>query len=133
MFQQSTPEIRNKLSLDLFLKYPHVLVTYVGDLKGHVDRILDEQGLKRHVAMSLPFYLAVPAIIASTDMIATISDRVARLLPWPGVRSFPIPLDYAGYNETMIWHRRNDGDPGHSWLRKIIDAESEKLTNGPET
>jgi DNA-binding transcriptional LysR family regulator len=121
------PEIRDELTLDLFLKYPHVLITYVGDLKGHVDRLLDEQGLKRHVAMSLPFYLSVPAIVAKTDMITTISERVVRLLPWPGVRSFPVPLDYSGYNETMLWHRRNDGDPGHSWLRRVITVESEKL------
>jgi DNA-binding transcriptional LysR family regulator len=77
--------------------------------------------------MSLPFYLSVPAIIAATDMITTISERVASLLPWPGVHSFPIPLDYSGYNETMLWHRRNDGDAGHGWLRRIISAESEKL------
>jgi DNA-binding transcriptional LysR family regulator len=121
------PEIRDELTLELFLKYPHLLVTHVGDLKGYLDRLLDELGLRRHVAMSLPFCLAAPVIIAGTDMITTLPDRVARMLSWAGVRSFPVPLDYSGYNETMLWHRRNDGDPGHVWLRQLISAESARL------
>ena len=123
----SHPEIRETLTLDLYLKYPHLLVTHVGDLKGYVDRLLDERGLKRHIAMSLPFHLSVPALVAETDMITTVSERVLRLAPWPGVRSFPVPVDYSGYNETMLWHRRNDGDPGHAWLRRVISAASEVL------
>lgn len=127
LVSENHPEIREELTLDLFLKYPHLLITHVGDLKGYLDRLLDERGLRRHVAASLPYFLAAPAIIARTDMIITLSERVVRLLPWPGVRSFPVPLDYHGYNETMLWHRRNDGDPGHAWLRRLIASESERL------
>ncbi|TIW31610.1 MAG: hypothetical protein E5V71_21125, partial [Mesorhizobium sp.] len=83
------PEIRDAMTLELFLKYPHLLVTHVGDLKGYIDRLLDDRGLKRTVAMSLPYALAVPAIIAQTDMICTLSANVIRLTNWPRVRSFP--------------------------------------------
>ncbi|MER9594707.1 LysR family transcriptional regulator [Mesorhizobium sp. M0244] len=85
------PEIRDGLTLELFLKYPHLLVTHVGDLKGYIDRLLDDRGLKRTVAMSLPYALAVPAIIADTDMICTLSANVIRLADWPRVRSFRYP------------------------------------------
>lgn len=120
-------EIRNRLTLALFLKYPHLLVTHVGDLKGTVDRLLDERGLKRQVAMSLPYHLAVPAMIADTDMIATLSERVARHWQWPGVRTFPVPIAFPRFRETMLWHRRNDSDPGHAWLRNLILAASRML------
>lgn len=120
-------EIRNRLTLALFLKYPHLLVTHVGDLKGTVDRLLDERGLKRQVAMSLPYHLAVPAMIADTDMIATVSERVAGRWDWPGVRTFPVPIAFPPFHETMLWHRRNDNDPGHAWLRTLILAASRML------
>jgi DNA-binding transcriptional LysR family regulator len=121
------PEIRRKLTLDLFLKYPHVLITHVGDLKGAIDRLLDERGLKRQVTLSLPYHLAVPELIAETDMIATLSERVVRRFAWPGVRTFPPPLDYPEFRETLLWHRRNDNDPAHAWLRSVIFAASEEL------
>jgi DNA-binding transcriptional LysR family regulator len=85
-----------------------------------VDRLLDERALKRQVAMSLPYHLAVPAMIADTDMIATLSERIVHCLEWPGVRAFPVPLDFPRFHETMLWHRRNDNDPGQVWLRGLI-------------
>ncbi|TCU14973.1 LysR family transcriptional regulator [Rhizobium azibense] len=122
----SHPEIRDELTLDLYLKYPHIVVTHVGDLKGYVDRMLDDRNLKRTVMMSLPYALAVPPIVASTDMICTLSANLIGLADWPGVRSFPVPFEYSGYEETMLWHRRNDSDPGHLWLRRTVLQVSEK-------
>ncbi|MGO1076276.1 LysR substrate-binding domain-containing protein [Inquilinus sp. CA228] len=124
------PEVRDELTLELYLKYPHLLVTHVGDLKGAVDRILDDRGLKRQVAMSLPYALAVPRIIAGTDMISTLSTRVLRMAEWPGVRAFPLPFDHSGYDETMLWHRRNDSDPGHGWLRRLLADAGGGLAGG---
>ncbi|SCW65770.1 DNA-binding transcriptional regulator, LysR family [Rhizobium mongolense subsp. loessense] len=123
----SHPEITDELTLGLFLKYPHLLVTHVGDLKGYIDRMLDDRGMKRYVAMSLPYALAVPAIIARTDMICTLSANLIDLASWPDIRSFPVPFEYSGYEETMLWHRRNDSDPGHSWLRRTLLEVSETV------
>lgn len=123
------PEIREGLTLELFLKYPHLLVTHVGDLKGYVDRMLDDMGLKRTVAMSLPYALAVPAIIARTQMICTLSANIASLAAWPGIKRFPLPFDYSGYRETMLWHRRNDNDPAHSWFRRVMVEASDSLAS----
>lgn len=124
------PEVKKKLTLAQFLKCPHLLITHVGDLKGAVDRLLDERGLKRHVAMSLPYHLAAPAIIAESDMIATLSERVVHLSAWPGVRAFPAPIEFPSFRETMLWHRRNDNDPAHAWLRGLILAAGARL-EGP--
>jgi hypothetical protein len=49
------------------------------------------------------------------------------MVSWPGVRAFPVPFDYSGYNETMLWHRRNDNDPGHVWLRYMLSEASNEL------
>lgn len=121
------PEIQAELTLDLYLKYPHLVVTHVGDLKGYIDRMLDDRGLKRNVVMSLPYALAVPPIIARTEMICTLSANILRLADWRGLKAFPVPLDYSGYRETMLWHRRNDSDPGHSWLRRLLAEISARL------
>ncbi|GFE67003.1 LysR family transcriptional regulator [Litoreibacter roseus] len=121
---ENHPEIRDDLTLGQFMKYPHILVTMAGDTRGFMDRLLADYGLKRQVAISLPYNLVVPELIAQTDMLATMPTRVARLIAWKCVRSFPVPIDVAGYRETMLWHGRNDSDPAHRWLRKLIEAVS---------
>ncbi len=121
------PEIRDELTLDLFLKYPHLVVTHIGDLKGYVDRMLDDRGLKRNVVLSLPYALAAPSIVAQTSLICTLSANILQLSDAKGIKSFPVPLEYSGYRETMLWHRRNDSEPGHSWLRRFIIDSSERL------
>jgi hypothetical protein len=40
-----------------------------------------------------------------------------------------VPFDYSGYNETMLWHRRNDSDPGHVWLRSMLSEASDELAD----
>jgi DNA-binding transcriptional LysR family regulator len=121
------PEIREDLTLDLYLKYPHLVVSHVGDLKGYIDRMLDDRGLKRSVSMSLPYAMAVPSIIARTHMICTLSANIIGLSDWHGIKSFPVPLEYSGYRETMLWHRRNDSDPGHTWMRRLLTETSNQL------
>lgn len=124
LVSENHKEIRDNLTLEHFLKYPHILVTMAGDTRGFMDRLLADRGLKRRVAVSLPFNLVVPELIAQTDMLATMPTRVARLSAWRGLRSFSVPIESAGYRETMLWHGRNDSDPAHRWLRNLIEAVS---------
>lgn len=118
------PEIRFdpgiEVPLDLYLKYPHILVTMAGDTSGLVDRLLAQRGHKRHVALALPYNLAVPSIIAKTDMIVTIATRVADQFEMAGLARLQAPVPWEPYTETVLWHRRNDLDPGLTWLRRLI-------------
>lgn len=118
------PEIRfdqgTEVPLDLYLKYPHILVTMAGDTLGFVDRLLAESGHKRHVALALPYNLVVPSIVANTDMIVTIATRVADQFDMGGLARLRAPVPWEPYTETMLWHRRNDLDPGLLWLRRLI-------------
>lgn len=102
-------------------------MTHVGDLKGYVDRMLDDRGLKRNVVLSLPYALAAPSIVAQTSLICTLSANILQLSDTKGIKSFPVPLEYSGYRETMLWHRRNDSEPGQSWLRRLIIDSSERV------
>jgi DNA-binding transcriptional LysR family regulator len=123
---QNHPEIRNRLTLEQYVSSPHVLITYTGDLKGGIDRMLDDRGLKRKVVASFPYHLAAPSIVANTNCIITLSERIARLYDWPGVKVLPLPFDFVPYSETMLWHRRDDRDRMHQWLRnEIITIASE--------
>lgn len=108
------------IPLDLYLRHPHILVTMAGDTWGFVDRLLAEQGHRRKVALAMPYNLAVPAVVTGTDMIVTIAERIADRFAAAGLQRLAAPVPWEPYTETMLWHRRNDADPGLAWLRRVI-------------
>ena len=115
------PVLRRLFNLETFLSLEHLLVSPEGDRFGHTDAVLAEQGLKRSLAITLTQMYAAPALVAGSDLIATLmtgvvevsgySDRLVVLEP-------PIALDTCRY--VMAWHHRNDAHPAQRWLRECI-------------
>lgn len=114
------PEIQGSITLEQYVTFPHILVTYTADLKGVVDRLLDEQGLKRRVVASFPYHLVAPAVIAQTHCIVTVAARTAKFYEGTKIQILPLPIDLTPYQETLLWHRRDDRDRTHQWLRDEI-------------
>jgi hypothetical protein len=44
--------------------------------KSDVDRAVDEQGVKRTIGASVPNFSQIPALLAQTDMLATMTPLV---------------------------------------------------------
>jgi DNA-binding transcriptional LysR family regulator len=36
------------------------------------------------------------------------------------MKMFPLPLRMPETREVLVWHKRNEPDPGHAWLREIL-------------
>ena len=126
ILRKDHPAADRPLSLDTFLSLEHLLVSPEGDRFGHTDAALAELGLKRSLAITLTQMYAAPALIAGSDLIATLmrgvvevsgyEDRVSILEP-------PIALEPCCY--VMCWHRRNDTHPAQSWLRDCVASVSD--------
>jgi DNA-binding transcriptional LysR family regulator len=70
--RQDHPSIGNTLSLEEYVNADHLLVSVQEDLVGRVDFLLAQQNLTRNIAVSTPHFLVAPAILARTDLIATL-------------------------------------------------------------
>ena len=118
--------IRNHLDLEEFAAAPHAALTF-GDshspylIERLTDDLLSGEGLSRFKAVQIPSVLALPAIVAESDLIAVIpadlAERAARTYP---IKIFPLPLDRAAPQHMIIWHSRSLSDPGSQWLRNMI-------------
>ena len=62
----------NMLSLATYCEARHALLSMNGDDRGIVDRLLAAQGMTRRVYTSAPYFAALGAMVASSDLIATI-------------------------------------------------------------
>ncbi|MBY5850565.1 LysR family transcriptional regulator [Rhizobium ruizarguesonis] len=115
------PSAAKSLDLETFVGLDHLLVSPEGDRYGHVDRKLSEFGLRRRLGLTLPQMYAAPAIVAETDLVATlmrgiveISDSRARLsIHKPPIELLPVSF-------ALSWHRRNDSHVGQQWFRELI-------------
>lgn len=111
------------LSLETYAAQQHVLVSPRGDISGALDRILMDFGLKRRLALLVGTYLAVPAALAASDLVATVPRRTARQIAATAeIEIMKLPIDFSA-TVSMAWHRRAANEPAQAWFRSLlIDA-----------
>ena len=113
---------KKQLSIKEFSESKHLMVATTGKAFGFVDYLLEAKGLKRRVAMTVNQFLVAPAIIRQSNMILTVSKRVAEKFRLDSVKVFPLPLLTNPLKLKIIWHKRSDTNTGNKWIRnKIID------------
>jgi len=108
------------LTLEDYAAQKHVLVSPRGASNGALDRLLVDYGQRRRVALLVATYMAVPAALAASDLIATIPSRAAALIAAQAeIATLPLPVDFAA-TISIAWHRRNASDPAQAWFRKLL-------------
>ncbi len=107
-------------SLEAYAAQPHLLVSPRGAATGALDRILVDFGLKRRIAVLVATYLAVPAALGQSDLVATVPSRTARQIAQTAeIAILPLPIDFA-MTVSIAWHRRTATDPAQTWFRTLL-------------
>jgi DNA-binding transcriptional LysR family regulator len=87
-------------------------------------------GMAPRIAVLVPTLMTVGAVVASTQLIATVSATVGKFLSQHyALDTFPIPLRFGHLCLYQLWHERFDSDAGHRWLRETTKSLSEKEFN----
>ena len=107
------------MTLDRFCALEHVLVSYEGDgFRGVTDSALEKIGRTRHVGLSVSSFLVLPDVLAISDMIAVVPERMAENRS--GMFVCDVPVAVPGFTKSMAWHGRNHRDRAQVWLREIL-------------
>ena len=108
------------LTVEAYAACDHVLVSPRGDTSGALDRLLVDYGQRRRVALLVATYLAVPAALAASDLIATIPSRAATLIAAHAeIAILPLPVNFSAAI-SIAWHRRTTSEPAQAWFRKLL-------------
>jgi DNA-binding transcriptional LysR family regulator len=119
------PLAGTRMTLPRYASASHVLVAPRGTPGSLVDDVLARAGRTRRVAVAVPHFLVVPFVVASTDLIATLPNRVATMLAEPlDLVRMPPPIEIDGFQMAMAWHERMHDDARHRWLREQLIAVS---------
>lgn len=115
------------LPMDDFLAWPHALITVFGGRKGLVDQSLAALGLKRKIALWMPYFSTMPLVMAESDLILTLPNRTARKFAvLTGLVVLRPPVEIGGFTYRLVWHERTQGDPAVTWLRGLITEVANK-------
>ena len=114
------PALAKKFGRKAFLAASHALVSYRG---GHrvIEEALERAGLARRVALRVPHFTVVPAVLERSDLVLTLPARVARVFERrAGLKSVPLPVPLPPAEVAAHWHERFEADPGGRWLREQV-------------
>ena len=127
VMRQDHPLAGGAMSLEAYAAQRHVLVSPRGDTSGAIDRILVDFGLRRRIALLVATYLALPAALAGSDLVAAVPSRTARQIAGIAeIAILPLPVDFA-VSVSMAWHRRSASEPAQSWFRSLlVDAAADQ-------
>jgi DNA-binding transcriptional LysR family regulator len=126
--RRAHPGVGKRLTLERFVHLPHVQIAPRGSPGGYVDDVLREKGHSRRVLRAVPYFRAALELVAHTDYVLTVSERIARMLaPSLGLDIHEVPLPLRPYALGLVWHPRYDADPGHRFLREIFVRAAQRV------
>jgi DNA-binding transcriptional LysR family regulator len=121
MFRSGHALDRVKITAPDFFAADHVAVVSTGTGHGIVDDMLDKNSPQRKVRLTVPHFVAVGHILQSTDLVATVPERLAEKMAKPFNLKYvahPIKLPQIAIN--LFWHAKYHKDPANQWLRSLI-------------
>jgi DNA-binding transcriptional LysR family regulator len=111
-----------------FLKMKHVAVVGREFAEDPVDTWLREEGYQRNVALTVPHYLQALHVVAQSDLLAVIPERLIRAYSVIlGLDVLPVPPDVGTFDEYLLHPATKHSDPGCVWLRGVLHRVAKSL------
>jgi len=107
--------------LNRFLEARHVAIAGRGQREDAMDEWLRTQGIERRIALVVPSYVQALHVVARTDLVAFVPQRLIEALADPlSLNVVRPPVDPGTYEEYMFHPVRTHQDAGSIWLRKHV-------------
>jgi DNA-binding transcriptional LysR family regulator len=121
LFRKGHALERKRLSLADFKAAEHLVIVSAGTGHGKVDELIQRAGVERTVRLTVPHFVSVGHILRRTDMVATVTERLAESLVEPFDLTFrPHPVDLPEIAINLFWHAKVHRSPAHQWLRGVV-------------
>jgi DNA-binding transcriptional LysR family regulator len=126
----ANPRLRDgRLTAEDLAALPHAAVRLpqAGLITGALDRL----GVTPKVVATTGGWLPLPFLVAGTDLVAAVPERLARRVGGAaGVTVIEPPFGTIELIEAAWWHPMHATDPALTWLRGIVQGSLESLARG---
>jgi len=99
----------------------YAMVSLSGDASSSFDEVLKDLGLARRVAVTVPHFLALPAVLMQSDLVALLPWRVAsRVVEDATLAAFELPVSTPGLETHLLCARDRRAEPAILWMEEMI-------------
>jgi DNA-binding transcriptional LysR family regulator len=115
------PNFRLGMSSDAFARTPRATADASGMGHAVVEEELTRQGFTREPGLTVPQFMVLPLVIASSDLLVIMPSRLAKAFAQlVSIKILKPPVSLPPYDIKIYWHERFDRDPASRWLRKAF-------------
>jgi DNA-binding transcriptional LysR family regulator len=117
------PRLRDgRLTLEDLRALPHAAARLPHAVEDPLRNAFNRLGITPSEVVTTVGWLTLPFVVADSDMVAIIPERLARRLAGAaGVAVIEPPFGRIDLVEAAWWHPMRATDPAHSWLRNILN------------
>jgi DNA-binding transcriptional LysR family regulator len=118
----ANPRLRDgRLTAEDLAALPHATARVADPGSDPAVMALLRCGIRPNVALTTVGWLPLPFLVAGTDLVAAIPERLARRVSSAaGVTVIDPPFETIELVEAAWWHPLHNTDPGLTWLRRIV-------------
>lgn len=115
------PRSSDKMTLAQLQNEKHVRVLVSATAHTVIDRFLESKGIRREFVVTVPTFLGLSQVIASTALVAIVPLRLAAILVQEsGVKVASLSSRFPSYAVKQYWHDRYHRDAANIWLRSLV-------------
>jgi LysR family transcriptional activator of mexEF-oprN operon len=119
---------KGKLTLKQYVSTPHLLLSPRGETHGPIDIELAKLALKRKVLISVAHFPLMPFLLRKTPSLVNMPATAARFYAQEyGLEVCELPIPSATFNVGLLWHSKNDADPGLAWFIEAVATQVDCL------
>lgn len=112
---------RKRARIDDYAAHGHLAYTPVGFVPPPISEAVPGFASTSGIRASVPYLLALPEVVRSTDLVATVPRRLLSApIDLRGVVTLEAPRELPPVVDSLWWHPRFDSDPAHQWLRERV-------------
>ncbi len=111
--------VEGRMDIAAFTAAAHALASVRNDARGVVDAALADLGLRRRIALVVPYMLLLPGVLQETDLVATVPERAANQIA-PDLVRFEVPVKLDPWSVEMLWNPTARTNQAAKWLRKAV-------------
>lgn len=112
---------RKRVRIDDYATHGHLAYTPIGFVPRPMSEAIPGLASTSGIRASVPYLLALPGVVRSTDLVATVPRRLLSApIDLSDVVTLEAPSELPEVVDSLWWHPRFDSDPAHEWLREQV-------------
>jgi DNA-binding transcriptional LysR family regulator len=108
--------------------FPNIATQFPGSRWTVGDIAMDDYSGTVHPRLLVGGFMTIGTLVSGNEAVGIVPERIADIVSrGTRLKTLQLPSSFKPIDMRMIWHARYNRDPGHRWLRELINEASNSL------